>query len=103
MPIIMKNSCVSGGSGAEPQISAFKLGPMFLRIAGNMAEFASERHSESAKVPSPLRRRKYSRLARVQTFNSAGSFVRSVESDSTLLRASAVSRTIHDPAKQNGK
>ena len=36
MPSIMKKSCVSAASGAEPQISAFRLGPMLFRIVGNI-------------------------------------------------------------------
>ena len=49
IPIIMKKSCVSTASGAEPQISAFRFGPMLLRIVGNISEFASESQNESAR------------------------------------------------------
>ena len=51
MPSIMKNSCVSTLSGAEPQIRARSLPPIiFLLIVGNTSRFASPTQN-----PSPAR------------------------------------------------
>src|SRR5437879_8597752 len=48
MPSIMKKSCVSTFSGADPQISAFRFAPIiFLWIVGNTTVCATLSHTPS--------------------------------------------------------
>ena len=54
MPSIMKKSCVSSARGAEPQISAFRFGPMLLRIAGNIRRVRERQAQESISARSRL-------------------------------------------------
>src|SRR5215472_4922804 len=53
MPSIIKKRCVSSASGADPQISAFRFGPMALWISGNITRRSDERHIFSSHDPRP--------------------------------------------------
>ena len=64
---MMKKSCVSYASGAEPQMIAFKSAPTLVRIAGNMILFASASQRLSPIDALPSRFRIYPARAFVNT------------------------------------